>query len=120
MGSLYCDCNMMTSLEGCPDSIGVQLDCTHNPFQTLEHFPSYVGGDVSLFNDEFSDKKILTNKTMIISLMSILSGYIGGDITVGHWEIDNILNRWKNQGRKGIMGATKELIDLDYNDFAQV
>ena len=35
-------------------------------------------------------------------------------------DIDVILNKWKNQGRKGVMGAMKELLDLGYDKLAQI
>jgi hypothetical protein len=35
-------------------------------------------------------------------------------------DVDAILNKWKNQGRKGVLGAQRELLDLGYEELAQL
>ena len=35
-------------------------------------------------------------------------------------DVDEILNRWKNQGRKGVLGVQRELFDLGYDQLAQL
>jgi hypothetical protein len=35
-------------------------------------------------------------------------------------DVDEILNKWKNQGRKGVLGAQRELLDLGYVEMAKL
>jgi hypothetical protein len=47
---------------------------------------------------------------------------IGGEIVtkLGDGEdVDKILNKWKNQGRRGVLGAQRELLELGYAELAQ-
>ena len=60
----------------------------------------------------------------VLGLMMI---EIGGAIStgleseaIGRSPIDAILNKWKNQGRKGVLGAQRELLDLGYKELAQL
>ncbi len=51
---------------------------------------------------------------------------IGGDIVIfgnpvdKSYIVDTIMNRWKNQGRKGVLGAQRELIAAGYKELAQL
>jgi hypothetical protein len=48
---------------------------------------------------------------------------IGGEIITrlgDGKDVDMILNKWKNQGRKGALGAQRELLDLGYDQLAQL
>jgi hypothetical protein len=48
---------------------------------------------------------------------------IGGNISTGlgdGHDVDAILNKWKNQGRKGALGAQRELLELGYKELAQL
>ena len=49
--------------------------------------------------------------------------HIGGEIwsNLGNGsDVDMILNKWKNQGRRGVLGAQRELLDLGYKELAQL
>jgi hypothetical protein len=35
-------------------------------------------------------------------------------------DVDRILNKWKNQGRRGVLGAQRELLDLGYDEMAKL
>ena len=35
-------------------------------------------------------------------------------------DVDQILNKWKKQGRKGALGCQRELIDAGYKELAQL
>jgi hypothetical protein len=62
-------------------------------------------------------------KSHILGLLLI---YIGGDIVIfgnpadKSYIVDIIMNRWKNQGRKGILSAQRELIAAGYKELAQL
>jgi hypothetical protein len=48
---------------------------------------------------------------------------IGGKIGTGLGDgkdVDMISNKWKNQGRKGVLGAQRELLELGYEELAQL
>ncbi len=34
--------------------------------------------------------------------------------------VQTILNKWKNRGRKGVLGAQRELLDLGYDELARI
>jgi hypothetical protein len=126
----------LTSLEHCPSAVHGDFSCSHNQLTSLEHCPSEVnGGFWSNFNNITSlkdihkqIKKIGRNfrchnnpiKSHILGLMLV---EIGGGITTwlgdGH-DVDKILNKWKNQGRKGALGCQRELIDAGYEELAQL
>ena len=59
-------------------------------------------------------------KSHILGLMLIdIGGDIVADLGNGS-DVDAILNRWKNQGRRGMLGAQRELLDLGYEELAQL
>ena len=35
-------------------------------------------------------------------------------------KLQSILNKWKNQGRRGVMGATRELLDSGLDEYARI
>ena len=47
----YCDNNQLTSLEGCPGSVGGDFWCYNNPLTSLEGCPTSVGGGFYCFSD---------------------------------------------------------------------
>jgi hypothetical protein len=48
-----------------------------------------------------------------------IGGNIGTELGDGR-NVDEILNKWKNQGRKGVPGAQRELLELGYEELAQL
>ena len=131
-----CDDNKLTSLEGAPLHIGGNFWCTDNKLTSLEGAPKIVGGEficsfnmlTSLEGIHNQIKKIGGSfacennpiKSHILGLMMIeIGGKIETNLGNGQ-DVDAILNRWKNQGRKGVMGAMKELMDLGYEELAQI
>jgi hypothetical protein len=61
------------------------------------------------------------------SILGLMYIEIHGVITLG-WNdhrhdadaVQTILNKWKNQGRKGVLGAQRELLDLGYDELARI
>ena len=51
-GSFYCSNNKLTTLEGCPESVGDTFTCKNNKLDTLEGGPKQVGGS---FNCNFNN-----------------------------------------------------------------
>ena len=41
----YCDHNQLTSLEGCPETVGKGFSCSYNKLISLEGCPVFIGGN---------------------------------------------------------------------------
>ena len=134
--SFYCTNNELKSLDFCPSEVGGTFNCSYNRLTSLEFCPSEVGGAFNCTNNELASlrdihrqiKKIHGDfycyvnpiKSHVLGLMLV---EIGGKILtkLGNGsDVDEILNRWKNQGRRGVLGAQHELLELGYKDLAQL
>ena len=135
-GDFSCSHNKLTSLEHCPSHIGGDFLCRENELTSLEHCPSQINGDFSCGHNELTSlKDVHTHikkvdggfrcysnhiESHILGLMLI---DIGGEIITrlgDGKDVDTILNKWKNQGRRGVLGAQRELLDLGYAELAQL
>mgnify|MGYP007122364724 FL=1 len=95
-GSFICHTNKLTSL--------------HDIHKHLRR----IGGSFSCYS------YASTKATHILGLMLI---DIGSTIVTefgNGTDVDEILNKWKNQGRKGVLGAQRELLDLGYVEMAKL
>lgn len=92
------------------DSIGI-----HFYFWIYKHLRR-IGGFFSCLNGAARGAKV----THILGLMLIDIG----DAIVTEFgdkkDVDRILNKWKNQGRKGVLGAQCELMDIGYDEMAKL
>lgn len=135
-GDFNCYDNALTSLAYCPSEVGGTFTCSFNDLTSLEHCPSEVG---KIFYCEYNKltslkdvhkqiKKIGRDfrcyknpiRSHILGLMLIS---IGGNISTGLGDgedVDAILNKWKNRGRKGVLGCQRDLIDAGYKELAQL
>jgi hypothetical protein len=75
-----------------------------------------IGSNFNIMDNEL--------QSCVLGLMMI---EIGGNIVTrleseanGHSPIGVVLNKWKNQGRKGVLGAQRELLDLGYEELAKL
>jgi len=61
-GYFSCDNNQLTSLEGCPSTVGRSFFCDNNQLTSLKGCPSTVGGFFSCYNNkkQFSEKEVRT------------------------------------------------------------
>ena len=50
-GYFYCGNNKLTSLEGCPQTVGRQFYCDYNQLTSLEGCPQTVGGGFYCYNN---------------------------------------------------------------------
>ena len=146
-GNFRCVNNKLTSLKGCPGIIRGSFDCGINDLTTLEYCAthihrgfscmynnkmtslhdvhshiSHVGGSIILQNTPIQSHIL---GLMLIDVGSIILTGLGKDISPASsnvlvMDVDVILNKWKNLGRRGVMGAMKELLDLGYDDLAQL
>ena len=135
-GSFHCQFNQLTSLKGSPSHVGGVFYCDENDLTSLEYCPSQVGGNFRCeYNSLSSLQDIHTQitkiggsfycrnnpiKSHILGLMLI---EIGRKIVTGLGngsDVDRVLNKWKNQGRRGVLGAQRELLDLGYKELARL
>lgn len=133
---LRCSYNELTSLEHCSSKVGGNFRCEHNKLTSLRFCPAEVGGAFDCSNNELASLRDIHKqikrirgefwchdnpiKSHVLGLMLI---DIGGEIIthLGNGkDVDEILNRWKNQGRKGVIGAQRESLELGYKELAQV
>lgn len=114
-GYFYCHNNYLTSLEHCPSEVGGAFFCAYNHLTSLKDVHKRIRKIGKSF--QCYDNPI---KSHILGLMLI---EIGGKIETGLGDgkdVDVILNKWKNQGRKGALGCQRELIEAGYKDLAQL
>ena len=52
--SFYCDINQLTSLEGCPTTVGGSFSCSNNQLTSLEGCPRTVGNDFSCSRNQLT------------------------------------------------------------------
>ena len=138
-GSFSCIDNQLTSLKGCPEEIGGNFLCGFNGLTSLEFCPKRVGQRFSCVENglislegihknlhevgQFAcyDNPIKSHVLglMLINVTSTASNAIKTSLGL-YGDVDEILNKWKNQGRKGVLGAQRELLDLGYEELAQL
>jgi len=53
-GYFYCNYNQLTSLEGCPQSVGGAFSCSGNQLTSLEGCPQSVGGDFLCYENQLT------------------------------------------------------------------
>ena len=135
-GNFHCHGNKLTSLEFCPSQVGGDFYCGYNQLTSLKFCPSQVGGNFSCSHNKLTSlKDVHTHikkvdggfrcvhnhtESHILGLMLI---EIGREIVTrlgDGKDVDKILNKWKNQGRKGVLGAQRELLELGYAELAQL
>jgi hypothetical protein len=108
-GYFNCVGNKLTTLEGCPNYVGDDFYCRNNKLTTLEYCPKYVGGYFNCSRSNLSTLKGI-EKCEIIgyfhcqnnnippeNYIYIITAKIGGKISTGINEINNILNTYKNE-----------------------
>ena len=136
-GKFVCSAMDLTSLKGCPRVVHGNFSCAGNKLTSLEYCPIHVDKDFICVNNNITslknihqyitfiggDFRCLGNPitSHILGLMMIrIDGAIITNLGDDGEDINAVLNKWKNQGRKGVMGAMKELIDLGYESLAQI
>ena len=65
-GGFYCYNNQLTSLEGCPTSIGGYFDCSKNQLTSLKGCPASVGG-----NFDCSDNQVKFTKEDVLNVCKV-------------------------------------------------
>jgi hypothetical protein len=135
-GDFWCNSNQLTSLEHCPTEVVGGFLCDDNKLTSLEHCPADVGGDFWCNDNELTSLKDINkhvktiggsfrcNRNQIEShILGLMLIQITKEIRTGlgnGTDVDAILNKWKNQGRVGVLGAMRELAAAGYEELAQL
>ena len=135
-GDFTCTVDKLVSLKHCPSAIGGAFNCTVNRLTSLEHCPSEVGKLFYCGRNELTSLKDVHKQIKKIGrdfrcyknpirshILGLMLISIGGNIStkLGNGsDVDEILNKWKNQGRRGVIGCQQELIKAGYKELAQL
>ncbi len=135
-GNFWCYDNKLTSLKYCPSQVGGSFRCQSNQLTSLEHCPSQVGSSFYCNDNQLTSLKdihkritkiggdfVCRNNPIRSHILGLMMIEIGGIIKTelgNGTDVDEVLNTWKNQGRKGVLGAQRELLELGYEELAQL
>jgi len=109
-GSFDCGSNNLTTLEGCPNYVGIHFYCGKNKLTTLEGCPKYIGSNFYCYSNNLTTLRGIEKSEIIGDFYCrnnpnippenykyILTTKIGGKIYTGNDDIDKILNTYKNE-----------------------
>jgi hypothetical protein len=108
-GHFECHKNKLTTLDGCPNYVSGVFWCHKNKLSTLEGCPKYVGRNFSCRNNKLTTLKGIENCEINGNFHCdfndispenykyILTAKIGCGIFTGNNEINDILNKYKNE-----------------------
>ena len=118
-----CSYNQLTTLEGSPTSVGGDFSCSRNQLTTLEGGPTSVGGGFYCYNNP--NLKNLNHLPIGISEVSItylptmplLKCLIANNIQFHPNTniiniIEDVLNKYAGQGRRGALSCAADLLSL--------
>lgn len=132
-----CSANRLTDLKGAPQNPVASLIVNHNrKLVTLEGVTPKVQllsikscPQLKSLTDIHKQMSVISRRFICHDFaMQITSSILGlmlielGDVSTEYDNDDvaNILNKWKNQGRKGVLGAQRELLDLGHDELARL
>lgn len=132
-----CSANKLTDLKGAPQNPVASLIVNNNrKLVTLEGVTPKVQllsvkscPQLKSLHDIHNQMSAISRRFVCHDFaMQITSSILGlmlielGDISTEYDNDDvaNILNKWKNQGRKGVLGAQRELLNLGYDELARL
>ena len=86
-GGFYCDSNLLTSLEGCPNEVGEHFYCDNNKLKDLIGGPQEVGGDYICYTNQLDSLEgcagdigtnlyCQNNKLEVLDCSSVINGDI--------------------------------------------
>lgn len=117
-GLIFVDGNKrLTSLEGCPQIIhrgiyadACNIDNLHDIHRIIKRFNGRGHFDLS-YNPI---------KSSILGLMLIHFDNPGSQMFPFDKDVVNIIYKWMNNGRRGVLGAQRELLELGYEELARL
>ena len=128
-GFFYCDNNKLTSLQGAPSSVGDSFSCTNNKLTSLEGAPSSVGGGFYCIDNNLTsslkgapsgvDGKFILDYSPNLPLLRtiVAKGGVFFENKIKYpkiaQEIEDVLNNFAGQGKRGFLAATVALLKLE-------
>jgi hypothetical protein len=109
VGDFVCKINFLTSLEGMPESVGADVDASFNrELESLKGLPNYFPGKLYL---------TYTLKLPLLRALCARDGvkFTGTQAKLSHTaeQIQNILNQFAGQGRRGVLKCSHALLTLE-------
>jgi hypothetical protein len=126
--SFDCSENQLTSLTGAPWSVGGDFSCSTNQLTTLEHAPKNVGHTLWCHANPLTtlDGLTIVPGTLLLSysptlplLRCLLAKRVEFFPKLKDTTIENILNKYAGQGKRGAIKCQKELISAGFEGNAQ-
>ena len=71
----YCGDNELTTLEGCPQSVGVSFHCSNNLLKDLYGFPEFFGDEFFYYNNIVSEILYLFNIKRLGKVIDLINEY---------------------------------------------
>lgn len=132
-GLFSCQENMLTSLKGAPEFVGDSFICAYNLLTSLEGAPKTVYGNFHCNGNRLTSlkdvhKHIHKVTGAFVCMDNPIRSHVLGLLLIEGitWiHIDNkllmsILNKYLGKGRAGMLQAQEELIDVGFEEFAQL
>ena len=127
-GKFYCHDNKLTSLQGAPSSVGGSFDCSYNKLTSLQGAPSNVGDSFICEDNQLTslqgapssvDGKFTLDYSPNLPLLRTIVAKVGVSFEnriryptiVGR--IEETLNQFKGQGKRGVPTAIIALLKLE-------
>jgi hypothetical protein len=135
-----CQSNQLTSLEGCPTSVGGKFSCWRNQITSLEGCPTTVGSSFSCEDNRISSLKDIHKqvkeihgrfnasqnpiKSHVLGLL-LIKGCTKVELMSNNPEtkkVQDILNKYlpNDRGHRGLAECQDELIEAGLEEFAQI
>jgi len=122
-GGCFFGSNELTTLEGCPQSVGDVFSCLDNKLTSLEGGPSSVSKDywcsynpletLKGLPDHMSTLYITYSPTLPLMRSLIASDILlYGDSSGLEVQIQDVLNKYAGRGKAGMMACSSELLTL--------
>lgn len=106
-GDFYCGHNKLTTLAHAPSHVAGSFDCLQNPLNSLDHAPQYVGEE--FWADYHAHMGLLR---MLVTQKLIL-------LKRAPAEVQQIMNKYKGQGKAGAIKCAGELIKAGFRENAR-
>ena len=101
-----CEFTNITSFQGAPREINGNLYCRNNQFVSLQGMPDKIKGEIWIdYNQKLPLLRLLVSDGGVSFRM---------DAREQHYalQIEEVLNKFKGQGKRGVLDCSRELINL--------
>jgi hypothetical protein len=111
VGSFYCSYNRLQNLKGAPEEVDEDFFCTDNPLKSLEGLPARIPGELRLTYDE----NVPLLRTLGAELVTFSNWHTGSEAE----KVQEILQEYQGQGKRGVIRCQKDLIKAGYEGNAR-